>query len=234
LFKTGGVVSQHVLTNPDRPPPLGQHATAAWDGRVWAIRLTDEGKEWVADWVAAHPVQLPLFRLAHPGVFKAALASGMTEDDIERECQMAVVRAAQTFDSGKSKFVTYLCVVMHTIVSLELRKQTLRRGAGRGTAGDEDGDFTAGAVSDGRRPPGESPLVAATREETARRVRAALSQGGVSARDRRMIEVRYGLDGGGGRTLRETATALSVSTERVRQVEATVFRLLRTRLEQFL
>ncbi|HZC31240.1 MAG TPA: sigma-70 family RNA polymerase sigma factor, partial [Gaiellaceae bacterium] len=46
-------------------------------------------------------------------------------------------------------------------------------------------------------------------------------------RDRRVLELRYGLDGSSGRTLEEVGAVLGVTRERVRQLEGRALRELR-------
>jgi RNA polymerase primary sigma factor len=49
----------------------------------------------------------------------------------------------------------------------------------------------------------------------------------LSGRERRVIELRYGLDGAPDRTLTEIGDALGVTRERIRQIEAKALRKLR-------
>jgi len=72
-------------------------------------------------------------------------------------------------------------------------------------------------------PPTPDELISASDQKTV--VRAALD--GLSARERRVIEMRYGIHGHGGRTLEETADAFHVTRERVRQIETKAIRKLR-------
>jgi RNA polymerase primary sigma factor len=58
-----------------------------------------------------------------------------------------------------------------------------------------------------------------------RDVQRALDQ--LSERERRIIELRYGLTDGRRRTLEEIGRALGMTRERARQIEATALRRLR-------
>jgi RNA polymerase primary sigma factor len=49
----------------------------------------------------------------------------------------------------------------------------------------------------------------------------------LSGRERRVLELRYGLDGAPDRTLSEIGDALGVTRERIRQIEAKALRKLR-------
>jgi RNA polymerase primary sigma factor len=51
----------------------------------------------------------------------------------------------------------------------------------------------------------------------------------LSARERQVIERRFGFDGAGERTLEEIGRSLSLTRERIRQIEASALRKLRTR-----
>jgi RNA polymerase primary sigma factor len=55
--------------------------------------------------------------------------------------------------------------------------------------------------------------------------------GGLTARERRVIELRYGLEDGYNRTLAELGDELGVSRERVRQIEAEALTKLRASKE---
>lgn len=59
-------------------------------------------------------------------------------------------------------------------------------------------------------------------------VRIALDS--LPTRDRRVIELRYGFDGGDGHTLEEIGREIGVTRERVRQIEIRALEALRTRL----
>ena len=49
----------------------------------------------------------------------------------------------------------------------------------------------------------------------------------LTERERRVLELRYGLNDGRARTLEEVATEFRVTRERIRQIEAKAFRRLR-------
>jgi RNA polymerase primary sigma factor len=51
----------------------------------------------------------------------------------------------------------------------------------------------------------------------------------LNERQRTLIEMRFGLDGEGGKTLDEAGEILGISKARVRQIEATALRILRGR-----
>jgi RNA polymerase primary sigma factor len=86
-----------------------------------------------------------------------------------------------------------------------------------------DGDRTLGELLPSEGAP--APLDLAARQLLRRDLAAALVQ--LNERERRIIELRYGLRDGRWRTLEEVGRALGMTRERVRQIEAVVLRRLR-------
>jgi RNA polymerase primary sigma factor len=78
---------------------------------------------------------------------------------------------------------------------------------------DEESEFGAFLADDTAAPPDEEADTT-LRKETLKRVLGALS-----ARERRVLELRYGLDGNHPRTLDEVGRTFNVTRERVRQIE---------------
>jgi RNA polymerase primary sigma factor len=78
---------------------------------------------------------------------------------------------------------------------------------------DEESEFGAFLADDTAAPPDEAADTT-LRKETLKRVLSALS-----ARERRVLEMRYGLDGNHPRTLDEVGRTFNVTRERVRQIE---------------
>jgi RNA polymerase primary sigma factor len=78
---------------------------------------------------------------------------------------------------------------------------------------DEESEFGAFLADDTAAPPDEAADTT-LRNETLKRVLSALS-----ARERRVLELRYGLDGNHPRTLDEVGRTFNVTRERVRQIE---------------
>ena len=87
----------------------------------------------------------------------------------------------------------------------------------------EDGDaLRADFIPDAN---AQDPEKAAETEALKRDLRAVLSE--LTERERRVLELRYGLNDGRARTLEEVATEFRVTRERIRQIEAKAFRRLR-------
>jgi RNA polymerase primary sigma factor len=78
-------------------------------------------------------------------------------------------------------------------------------------------------------PGAESPYERAAETLTQEAVREALK--GLSYRERRVVELRYGLGDKQPRTLAELACIFDLTTERVRQIEITSLRKLRALVE---
>jgi RNA polymerase primary sigma factor len=88
-----------------------------------------------------------------------------------------------------------------------------------------EGDATlADRLADVRSPPADAVL-------SAKRLRAELRDllDGLSPREQQVLRARFGLDGAGEQTLDEVGSVLSISRERVRQIEEGALRKLRDR-----
>ncbi len=71
----------------------------------------------------------------------------------------------------------------------------------------------------------ESPLEAASRQLLKEQLDAALS--GLTIREKRVLQLRFGLDDGANRTLEEVGKEFNLTRERIRQIEAKALRKLR-------
>jgi RNA polymerase primary sigma factor len=88
--------------------------------------------------------------------------------------------------------------------------------------GDEDGAELGHFLTDDLPPLPEDAVETTIRNETIRRILEILSP-----RERRVIELRYGLDGEEPRTLDEIGRTFSVTRERIRQIENQSLKKLR-------
>jgi len=86
----------------------------------------------------------------------------------------------------------------------------------------EDDDQLSDCIEDQsiQRPEDEAAEVMLSEE-----IRSVLST--LPERERRVIELRFGLDNGNGRTLEEVSTELGITRERVRQIELKALKILR-------
>lgn len=141
----------------------------------------------------------------------AARSIGMAFEDVVGHAYVGLCVAAQQHNPAKGAFSTWAWWRMRSVVSRAVDRH--------GRAHDRvllasqlgDGDFLdsfAGASEDpaDQVEAGELPDVGAALDELPPRLRTVLVQ-------------RFGLDGAGRRTLRETAGGLGVTRERVRQLE---------------
>jgi hypothetical protein len=74
---------------------------------------------------------------------------------------------------------------------------------------------------------GTNPLELLEKQDTPAIINSALEM--LNERQRTVIEMRFGLDGEGGKTLDEAGEILGISKARVRQIEAKALRILRGR-----
>lgn len=77
-------------------------------------------------------------------------------------------------------------------------------------------------------PTSECPAQELQRQDLTRRLRRQIAR--LASRERQVLSLRFGLDGGVGLTLRETGRRLGISRERVRQVELRALGRLRERV----
>ena len=138
-----------------------------------------------------------------------------------------ITLAAGKFDPARGSFITYAMWWVRGRVGDLVRKAVRdnKLPTVSGDAPDADGDGAYWDLIAGRP---DTPDAGLDRADTRGAIAAALA--GMPARHRRVIELRYGLDGDGQRTLSETGAEIGISKERVRQIEATALATLGTRL----
>ena len=157
----------------------------------------------------------------YPALWFAAQAAGLSPDEVEAAAWLGVIRAAQKYDPDhprRVQFASYANIWVRSAVQLEVsrchRKKvinaTVRPDADTGHG---DGLFGWGVIPD---PDADDP--AELGEVDWRRVRLREILADLDPRTRRVLELRYGLADGTGRTLREVGEAVGVTKERVRQV----------------
>jgi RNA polymerase primary sigma factor len=160
---------------------------------------------------------------------------GIAFEDLINEGNVGLVEAARRFDPARgTKFITYASWWVRKSILRALAEQprlvrvsSYRLKRNRGAAEPvrtTTVSFDHPVDRDGR-PLGER-LVAEVpsaehellREESVSHVRAAL--GALSEQERRVVALRFGLDGAQGISLQEAGERLRLSRERIRQVEA--------------
>jgi RNA polymerase primary sigma factor len=160
---------------------------------------------------------------------------GVSFLDLIHEGNLGLIEAARRFDPNRNvKFITYAVWWIRQSIAEALSGQTgafalpqkvwrLRPGGDVSlnervgvSRGDLPGAELADLLEQDRVPPVDDDLL---QRSLARRVRDALRE--LDARERAVVELRFGLDRDGeARTLQEVGALLDLSRERVRQIEA--------------
>lgn len=211
----------------DRPPGTGPLTDG--DGR-----LNAEGQRFVADWVATNGSGVGLLRRIHGGVWKAAMAAGMTAEDVERCCEDATVLAATRYDPAKGQFVTFLTWYVRNAVQKGIDER-LGYWAQSKHKPNRIGSLDSHVLGDGfglydllAAPDGGPDAVAG--RDTADTLREAIRRALPKARDREWLELRFGLAGEPPLTMKAVAERYGVSRARVEQVEKRTLAKLRKAL----
>jgi RNA polymerase sigma factor (sigma-70 family) len=164
-------------------------------------------------------------------VARSFLGRGLDYDDLVQEGQFGLLRAAQSYDPDRGRFSTYATWWIVRYVRQAVRDQGnlirvpayLHPGSGslRGSKYQADvframrvSRLPADDVTDWR----EDDLAEADCARLASR-RLSVAMARLPGRIRVVIALRYGLDGGGKRSLSEVGERLGVTKERARQLE---------------
>jgi RNA polymerase sigma factor (sigma-70 family) len=185
--------------------------TAAEERRL--ARLKDEGDTAARDTLIEANLRLVVAvarRYARPGVPLA---------DLVQEGNLGLIRAVERFDPGHGcRFSTYATWWIWQAVVRGLTR--LSRDHASTVSIDQpigEGDTVVGDLIADEHAARPEVLAAdhPRSADTAAAVRRLLPE-----RLRRLLVLRFGLDGGGGRTLEEVGSAIGVTRERARQLEA--------------
>lgn len=190
--------------------------------------LTDEQRRLVEEYAREYPEPIATLRSCWPQMWLMAQAAGLPDDDIHSAGWEGVVRAAQLFDPGRGvPFSSYASQWIRGYVGCACRESERWRARRTGhlVYGDQKGgnEPNAGSmwdvlgVSDPTNPagdPDEFDRLDALKARVADVLRF------LTPRYRRILELRFGMDGGPARTLEEVGVILGVTRERVRQLEA--------------
>jgi len=157
------------------------------------------------------PIALPVYR--HEILKKIKKTFNLLTDDLNRE--PSVVELATAMDMPEAEIYEYLSWDKEP-VSLDIPL-------------DQD-DFNGWSLGDTLVDPASTPDDQAAQAILEEQVQRALAQ--LDARTRKVVTLRYGLDGAGERTLEEMSEEIGVTRERVRQIaikalETTLKRALR-------
>jgi RNA polymerase primary sigma factor len=176
---------------------------------------------------------------------------GLPLDDLMQEGNLGLLRAIERFDLGRGcRFSTYAVWRIREAIleAVERDGSLIRRPIGPDRPGDglsRAPDRSSGQIVDaplslesllgsteltlGDVLADPSADLGATLERLADRHEVARAVATLPALHRRLVVLRYGLDGRPARRLRQVAAALDMSPERARRVEAAALRMLRER-----
>lgn len=143
---------------------------------------------------------------------------GVDHDDLVGVGWLGLLRAAELWDPSRgARFSSYASLWIRALMRRAIDEE--RDAVGRGVGGR---DFGPDDVPD---PRAVAPPEAALEAERRAWVREALRR--LHPRHRRVVELRFGLDGGGPRTLEEAGAALGIGRRRAHQIERSALERLR-------
>lgn len=192
----------------DTPPRVGPYGRAEQVGGRWVVRLTEEGKAVVTEWLAGVNDLVAWFARCHPKTVTYARAARMTCDEIDAACRRGVCLAVAKWRPDDSALSTTAPLWMRKAVQRDAETHTR---CYRQT-GHSESSIVAEAVA--------SPHVGTARhDDRAERKRRVLDElKRLPERDRLMFGMVHGLADGEPLTLREVGEVYGVSHQRVQQV----------------
>ena len=217
LSWTGGV---HYLNGgPGLPPPLTPE-----EEKVLLARMAD-GDPAARDELITHNLRLVVY------LAKKYEGSGVPSEDMVSIGTIGLIKAVNTFTPERSiKLATYASRCIGNEILMYLRKSSNRR---QEASIDEplniDGDGNELLLSDilGS----DENMVGQQLEQDAERAGLRRAVSSLSARERRIMELRFGLTDGVERTQKEAADALGISQSYISRLEKRIIRTLKARLE---
>ena len=217
LSWTGGV---HYLNGgPGLPPPLTPE-----EEKVLLARMAD-GDPAARDELITHNLRLVVY------LAKKYEGSGVPSEDMVSIGTIGLIKAVNTFTPERSiKLATYASRCIGNEILMYLRKSSNRR---QETSIDEplnvDGDGNELLLSDilGS----DANAVSQQLEQDAERAVLRSAVAALSARERQIMELRFGLTDGVERTQKEAADALGISQSYISRLEKRIIHTLKARLE---
>ena len=217
LSWTGGV---HYLNGgPGLPPPLTPE-----EEKALLARMAD-GDPADRDELITHNLRLVVY------LAKKYEGSGVPSEDMVSIGTIGLIKAVNTFTLERSiKLATYASRCIGNEILMYLRKSSNRR---QETSIDEplnvDGDGNELLLSDilGS----DANAVSQQLEQDAERAVLRSAVAALSARERQIMELRFGLTDGVERTQKEAADALGISQSYISRLEKRIIHTLKTRLE---
>ena len=217
LSWTGGV---HYLNGgPGLPPPLTPE-----EEKALLARMAD-GDPAARDELITHNLRLVVY------LAKKYEGSGVPSEDMVSIGTIGLIKAVNTFTPERSiKLATYASRCIGNEILMYLRKSSNRR---QEASIDEplnvDGDGNELLLSDilGS----DANAVSQQLEQDAERAVLRSAVAALSARERQIMELRFGLTDGVERTQKEAADALGISQSYISRLEKRIIHTLKTRLE---
>lgn len=217
LSWTGGV---HYLNGgPGLPPPLTPE-----EEKALLARMAD-GDPAARDELITHNLRLVVY------LAKKYEGSGVPSEDMVSIGTIGLIKAVNTFTPERSiKLATYASRCIGNEILMYLRKTSNRR---QEASLDEplnvDGDGNELLLSDilGS----DENMVGQQLEQDAERAGLRRAVNSLSARERRIMELRFGLTDGVERTQKEAADALGISQSYISRLEKRIIQTLKLQLE---
>ena len=217
LSWTGGV---HYLNGgPGLPPPLTPE-----EEKALLARMAD-GDSAARDELITHNLRLVVY------LAKKYEGSGVPSEDMVSIGTIGLIKAVNTFTPERSiKLATYASRCIGNEILMYLRKSSNRR---QEASIDEplniDGDGNELLLSDilGS----DENMVGQQLEQDAERAGLRRAVSSLSARERRIMELRFGLTDGVERTQKEAADALGISQSYISRLEKRIIQTLKLQLE---
>jgi len=197
--------------------------------------LTPAGKRFLEPAFETFGSGVGLLRMKYPWVYDRATGAGMTLPEIESICYEAAVKCVRLFEPSKGRFSTYYGNSMWRNLWGEVQKiyeRNVQGDKGRGERGDDLDNHLAMLSEDEARLRAGRPD---EREESEMRdnmayVHEILARANLTERERSILNLRYGLSGGTEHALHEIGDRYGVSKERIRQIQMSVLRKLRSNI----
>ena len=217
LSWTGG--AHYISGGPGLPPPLTPE-----EEKALLARMAD-GDPAARDALITHNLRLVVY------LAKKYEGSGVPSEDMVSIGTIGLIKAVNTFTPERSiKLATYASRCIGNEILMYLRKTSNRR---QEASLDEplnvDGDGNELLLSDilGS----DENMVGQQLEQDAERAGLRRAVSSLSARERRIMELRFGLTDGVERTQKEAADALGISQSYISRLEKRIIQTLKLQLE---
>ena len=211
--------AHYINGGPSLPPPLTPEQEKALLTRMMA------GDAAARDDLITHNLRLVVY------LAKKYENSGVPAEDLVSIGTIGLIKAVNTFTPARSiKLATYASRCIGNEILMYLRKSSNRR---QEASIDEplnvDGDGNELLLSDilGS----DANAVSQQLEQDAERAVLRRAVAALSARERQIMELRFGLTDGVERTQKEAADALGISQSYISRLEKRIIHTLKTRLE---